>query len=98
MKSASKTELVDMILKSWDQITEEQIKCSFVVYGQGEHLVPDDILCMREGKDCHAGLSQLKRLLALPPNERDLCDLKSLDDYNNFVSVDDDENVMDPLE
>ena len=41
----------------------------------------------------------LKELLALPPNERDLAVFKkSLDDYDNFVSVDNDENIMDPLE
>ena len=41
----------------------------------------------------------LKELLALPPNERDLTVFKkSLDDYDNFVSVDNDENIMDPLE
>ena len=41
----------------------------------------------------------LKELLSLPPNERDLAVFKkSLDDYDNFVSVDNDENIMDPLE
>ena len=54
---------------------------------------------MNEGNDCHAGLSQLKGLHALPSNERDLGVLEqSLDDYDNFVSVDDDDNIMDPLE
>ena len=72
MKSPSKTELVNMIIQSWNMITEEQVKHSFVVCGQGDILVPEDIHCMKEGNDCHAGLSKLKRLLSLPPNERDL--------------------------
>lgn len=98
VRSPSKTELVNMILKSWNQITEEQIKYSFLVCGQGENLVPDNIHCMKEGNDCHAGLSKLKELLALPPNERDLAFKRSSDDNDNFVSVDDDDNLMDPLE
>ena len=52
---------------------------------------------MKEGNDCHTGLSKLKELLALPPNERNLAVFKR-DDYDNFVSVDDDDNIMDPLE
>ena len=93
------TKLMKMIIKSWNQITEEQIKYSFLVCGQGENLVPDNIHYMKEGNDCHAGLSKLKVLLDLPPNERDLAVFKrSLDDYDNFVSVDNDDNIMDPLE
>ena len=98
VRSPSKTELVNMILKSWNQITEEQIKYSFLVCGQGENLVPDNIHCMKEGNDCYAGLSKLNELLALPPNERILAFKRSSDDNDNFVSVDDDDNLMDPLE
>ena len=94
VRSPSKTQLVDFILTAWNEITEDQIKTSFNVCGQGELLDPDSLLCMREGRSCHNSLQKLKDLLLLPPNERDV---SLLDECDNFVDVDEDQN-HDPLE
>ena len=72
MRSPSKTQLVDMVIDAWNQISVDQIIRSFQVGGQGGDLVAHDILCMREGRSCHKGLTSLKILLSLPQQQRSL--------------------------
>ena len=98
LRSPTKTQLVDMIVQAWNQVTEEQIKHSFVVCGQGDNLDPDKVLCMREGKSCREGLDKLKLLLSLPPKERRMSIFgEHEDNYESFVELEDDRNI-DPLE
>ena len=89
-----------MIIEAWSFITEEQIKRSFVVCGQGDELVPDEMLCMREGKSCHEGLNKLKNLLCLPAEQRNLGALGQIEmDLDNFIEMDNKDNEdNDPLE
>ena len=95
MRSPSKTQLVEMILNAWNTITPEQIQRSFVVCGQTREVLPDEILCMRDGKSCNTGLQTLKDLLALPLEER--CKAVGVEDIrDNFVNVEE-EDENDPL-
>ena len=100
LRSPSKTQLVDMIVDAWSQFSSDQIKKSFIACGQGEELDPDKVLCLKEGRGCRPGNSQLKTLLALPPNQRNIENINEIDvdDEENarFIEMEENNNV-DPL-
>ena len=50
MRSPSKTQLVKIIIKAWNHITEDKIIHSFIVCSQGDDLLAEEVLCMRKGR------------------------------------------------
>ena len=72
MRSASKTQLCDMVVKAWGEITPVMILNSFKVCGQMPGCNVSDILSFRDGKACAEGRSKLESLWDLDPSMIDL--------------------------
>ena len=64
MRNLFKTQLIEMVAQAWSRIPEEFIKKSFIVCGQGEELVSEEVVCMRERRRCNLGLQKIKSLLS----------------------------------
>ena len=80
MRTMTKTQLVDNIVKAWDMISSETIIKSFKICGQVLDFNPDDLLCMRKDKPCEGALQKLKNLMAFPTHQLDLNSLEVLPD------------------
>ena len=49
-----------MVVKAWDELTEDMIAKSFVVCGQTKHAKPEDVSCMKEGRVAAQALEKVK--------------------------------------
>ena len=65
IRSISKTQLVDNIVKAWDMISKDVIIKSFRICDQVKDVRPDKILCMKQGKPCEDGLGEVTRVTSL---------------------------------
>ena len=57
----SKDDLCKMVAKAWANVSEEVIKKSFLVTGQSKDSSPSDISCLKEGRECHSALKELRK-------------------------------------
>ena len=62
VRAPSKTQLVDMILESWKNITEETICKSFFCTGQAQESRPEDITCLRSGAPCAEAFDKVSEI------------------------------------
>ena len=74
VRAPSKTQLVDMILESWKNITEETICKSFFCTGQAQESRPEDITCLRSGAPCAEAFDKVSEIWD-----------KSLKKLNNYL-------------
>ena len=72
MRSASNTQLCDMIVSAWNDIGPEMIMNSFKVCGQLPGVEVADILSFRDGKTCASGRAQLESLWNLDSDNIDM--------------------------
>ncbi len=77
MRSPTQTEICDMIVCAWEQITKEQIIKSCKICGQVEHLNVEDIVAFQDGRVASSGREQLISLLELDPKDIDYDLLKN---------------------
>ena len=78
MRSMTKMQLVDNIVKAWDMIPKDVIIKSFRICGQVKDVRPNDLLCMSQEKQCEEGIGKLQELLAFPTHQLDLNKLEVL--------------------
>ena len=91
MRSASKTQLCDMVMKAWGEITPVMVMNSFKVCGQMPGCNVPDILPFRDGKACAEGRSKLESLWDFDPSmiDLDLLEVKaSVEEMEEMVEVD----------
>ena len=72
MRSASNTQLCDMIVSAWNDIEPGTILNSFKVCGQLPGVEVADILSFRDGKTCASGRAQLESLWHLDGDSIDM--------------------------
>ena len=60
IRSASNTQLCDMIVSAWNDIEPEIIQNSFKVCGQVPGIEVKDILSFKDGKTCSSGSGRAK--------------------------------------
>ena len=72
MRAPTKTELCNMMIKSWDNISEEIFKKSFRVCGQVKDIkYIEEIVLIQNGRVAEEGKTQLRELLKLDPKDLD---------------------------
>ena len=71
LRSPSRTQLCDMIVRAWNKISKEMIIKSFRVCGQVRDIQVEEITAFKDGRCAEAGRVQLKKLLELDPTEID---------------------------
>ena len=71
IRAPTKTDLCNMMVRSWDKIPEENIVKSFRVCGQVEDLDIDEIVAFQDGRVAADGKKQLEELLRLDPKDID---------------------------
>ena len=59
MRAMSMMQMCDAVVRSWEKITPEIIKKSFIVCGQVPDPKASEIISFKEGKICHGGLARL---------------------------------------
>ena len=65
-RAPSKTDLCDMVVAAWNDISNELIRKSFLVCGQAIESMPDDISCLKTGRTASAALSTVKEIWQNP--------------------------------
>ena len=91
MRSASKTQLCDMVVKAWGEITPVMVMNIFKVCGQMPGCNILDILPFSDGKACAEGRSKLECLWDFDPSmiDLDLLEVKaSVEVMEEMVKVD----------
>ena len=87
LKSASMTQICDMVMEAWNDITPDIILKSFKVCGQAPDTEVSDILAFKEGKTCALGRETLENLWSVDIDTVDL-DLLTLKKVENTLNVD----------
>ena len=59
VRAMSMMQMCDAVVRSWEKITPEIIKKSFIVCGQVPDPKASEIISFKEGKICHGGLARL---------------------------------------
>ena len=90
MRPPTKTEICDIIVCAWEQITKEQIIKSFKICGQVEDLNVEDIVAFQDGRVASSGREQLISLLELDPKDIDYDLLKKQHEETTREEVMDD--------
>ena len=72
----TKTDLCNIAVKAWDNISTEIITKSFRVCGQVADVNIDEIVCFRDGRCAASGKHLLEDLMKLEPNDIDYASLK----------------------
>ena len=87
MRSASNTQLCDMIVSAWNDIEPEIIQNSFKVCGQVPGIEVKDILSFKDGKTCSSGRAKLESLWHLDCDRIDI-NLLCIKHPEDIVDVD----------
>ena len=72
MKAASMTQICNMVVRAWEDITPDIIIKSFKVCGQSPDTEVGDILAFRDGMTCTQGRQNLEYLWSVPIDFIDL--------------------------
>jgi hypothetical protein len=66
IRALTKNEVVDMLVKCWNEIPETLIKKYFVVCGHTKNAKPSDIRCMKEGMKLNFMLEEMELVFKKP--------------------------------
>ena len=61
-KKPSNDEIVDMVVESWNSLSEDLIRNSFLAVGQAVEAQPQNISCMKEGRPVRDALEEVSQL------------------------------------
>ena len=83
----TKTDLCNMMVKAWDNISEEVIRTSFHVCGQVKDVNIDEIVSFQDGRVAADGREKLSELFELNPKDIDYETLTRLHEETVIAEV-----------
>ena len=65
MRAPSKMQLCDMVVNSWNRISNDIVEKSFLSCGQNPYTQVEMISCFKDGRSCAVGRPKLEDLMSL---------------------------------